>query len=438
MRRILALLPVLALLVLAPARAAASAPTVTLADPANGALITGGQPVFSGSAQSGQGVSGQVVVDVYPGSSASGIPVQVLHATVTGSSYQVSAVGLPDGTYSASAEESDGAGAVGTSGSVTFVVFNGQPQLTLRAPAAPIRTAEPTFTGTALTSPTAATSADLIVYPGTSTDATPVAVLPGSVAADGSFAIQVMPGLAAGRYTAVASQQAGTGATFSPAVTVTIATRVGGLGFSAPAVGGTEPQSGVAFAGSAGSDVGDAAVVGLTLYRGPRARGTPVGHAGAPVSGGSWRLRWPTTLALGLYTVRAIQMTVTGTVTLTRSFRVAAPGQLQGPVRVSARGRLSARLACIAGSGTCAGDVLIVTRQALQAQPGGPVGRLSLMFVHYSVPAAQARVLSVQLTAGQLRALRRAGATRLITTVVYSVGHTLTETSHLTAPLRVR
>ncbi len=87
-------------------QAGASAPRVTLSSPANGALLGTGTPTYSGSAGSGFGVSQQVIVWVYAGSTATKTPVQTLTTSASGGSFSVAAnSGLADGGYTVQAEQ---------------------------------------------------------------------------------------------------------------------------------------------------------------------------------------------------------------------------------------------------------------------------------------------------------------------------------------------
>ena len=275
----------------APNPAAAAAPSVVLSDPVNGGLITGGQPKFSGTVSFGSSSAGEVTINIYSGTSAGGVPAQVLAGSVNSGAIGASASGLPDGTYTARAVATTTSGATGSSQPITFELFNGQPQLTLTPPGASIETPAPTFTGTALTGAGDSGTAKVLIYAGTSTNAAPAAVLSGPISASGAFSIQVTPGLTAGAYTAVASQQLASGSTFSPSVAFDI-------------------------------------------------------------------------------TSTAASLTATGAIT------------------ISAAGKLTAELSCLAGAGTCEGDVLIVTKNTFQPQYGGPRGPLALMFERYSVAAA--------------------------------------------------
>jgi hypothetical protein len=415
---------------LAPALARAATTSVVLSDPSSGALLSSGQPHFSGAAAFAAAGGDQVVVNLYSGSNATGTPVEVLSAGLTSSAFSVSASGLVDGTYTAQAVASDGSGDSAASQAVTFELFNGQAQLSLSAPPAPIDTAAPTFTGTALTATGDSGTAYLVIYAAGDTDSTPVAVLGGSVGAGGAVSIPVLPGLPAGIYTAVLSQPAGGATAFSPDVAFTITSTAASLSISSPAPGASEPQTGVLFRGTAGEAYGDSSTITLVLHRGSSATGPTLGTETVTRDGMSWSEHWPTALALGNDTLTVSQSNLVGTATtVSHTFRVAPPGSVTGAIEISPAGKLSATLSCLDGAGTCRGDVLIVTRGTFQPQYGGPRGPLALMFEHFDVAAGQRATLTTQLTAGQLGALRRAGAARLKVTVAYSVAGHLTEST---------
>ena len=84
--------------------------------PPNGASTSDSTPAFTGSAGTAAGDSTQVRVLVYAGLSDSGTPVANLTASRSGASFSVvAASALPVGTYTARAEQQDGAGNTGRS-----------------------------------------------------------------------------------------------------------------------------------------------------------------------------------------------------------------------------------------------------------------------------------------------------------------------------------
>lgn len=126
-------------------------PAVTLVHPDAAAIATGA-PSFDGSAGTAAGDSATVTVNVYSGTSASGTPALTLHAGSSGGLWSTSSSTiLADGTYSAQAEQSDGAGNVGRSAVRTFTVDTTKPSPSLAHPAsgAFLPSATPTFDGSA-------------------------------------------------------------------------------------------------------------------------------------------------------------------------------------------------------------------------------------------------------------------------------------------------
>jgi hypothetical protein len=98
-------------------------PSVTLTSPADGAVTGDASPTFSGGAGNAAGDLPTVTVKVYTGTDTSGSPVETLTTPPSGSSWSVDALpALPEGTYTAYAEQSDAASNIGTSAPVTFQV----------------------------------------------------------------------------------------------------------------------------------------------------------------------------------------------------------------------------------------------------------------------------------------------------------------------------
>ena len=99
------------------------APQVALTAPANGAATSDSTPAFGGSAGTSAGDSTQVRVLVHAGLSDSGTPVANLTVSRSGAAFSVApASALPVGTYTARAEQQDGAGNTGRSAPRTFAV----------------------------------------------------------------------------------------------------------------------------------------------------------------------------------------------------------------------------------------------------------------------------------------------------------------------------
>ena len=106
-----------------------TAPAPTLTAPAAGSQVASPTPTFTGTASTGSGDQRSVTLRVYAGSAAQGTPVQSLTATADpAGAWSAQSAALPDGTYSAQAEQLDQALNAGLSAPSTF---------TLLAPASP-------------------------------------------------------------------------------------------------------------------------------------------------------------------------------------------------------------------------------------------------------------------------------------------------------------
>jgi hypothetical protein len=404
-----------------------TAPQVTLDSPANGALITGGQPAFSGTASTLFGASSRLTVRVYAGTAARGTPLESLGATrAPAGAYSIGpSPPLADGVYTAQAEQDDNSAPpnAGFSAANTFRVANAPPTLRLDSLGSkPLRTSTPTITGSGAA---AGASLALTLYPGSGTNSTPVRTLSGNAGPDGRFAVTAAPNLPDAQYTAVAMQTSG-GFAISGPMTFRIKVHAPAVSLGQPAAGSTASQAALVFSGSAGTALGDSSVVTLDLYSGGSTDGTRVGSEHVGAAGGSWSLRWPRRLKLGTYTAQASQADDAGHTALSgaHTFRiVATPAVIGRSVGISRRGIASVTIGCPASGHACTGDVLVLTSQHLLAVPGGPAGALRVMFAYVSVPAGRAVVIRRRVPAVVLRALRRRASTRrlrVIATLVTS------------------
>jgi Concanavalin A-like lectin/glucanases superfamily/Bacterial Ig-like domain len=104
-------------------RVDATAPAVTLTQPANGSTTADTTPTFSGAGGTAQGDASSVTVKVYSGTDVGGPLVQTLTASISGGVWSVDASSaLAEGTYTARAQQSDAAGNTGFSSANTFAV----------------------------------------------------------------------------------------------------------------------------------------------------------------------------------------------------------------------------------------------------------------------------------------------------------------------------
>src|SRR3954468_12515449 len=94
-------------------------PAVTLSGPADGLVTNDVTPTFAGAAGTAPGDSSTVTVKVYAGTDTSGSPLETLTTSALGSSWSVDASpALPEGTYTALAQQT---GVAGTGSSSTAV-----------------------------------------------------------------------------------------------------------------------------------------------------------------------------------------------------------------------------------------------------------------------------------------------------------------------------
>ena len=132
---------------LLPASASA-APMLTMEAPLASAT-TGATPTFSGATDD---PTDTVEVKIYEGESTSGTLLRTLPATPSGDSWtvQVPALeGLPAGTYTAVAEQTQLGETSNSEPPVTFTVSTEKPTVTIAQPKSPSNKTEPTFSGTA-------------------------------------------------------------------------------------------------------------------------------------------------------------------------------------------------------------------------------------------------------------------------------------------------
>ncbi|HEV7525685.1 MAG TPA: hypothetical protein VGP92_12015 [Acidimicrobiia bacterium] len=96
-----------------------TAPAVTITAPTDGAALTT-TPTITGARGQATGDLATVTVQIYAGSTATGIPVQTLTDPATTAGWSVTASLLPLLTYTVQATQTDAAGNPGTSAAVTF------------------------------------------------------------------------------------------------------------------------------------------------------------------------------------------------------------------------------------------------------------------------------------------------------------------------------
>jgi hypothetical protein len=106
-------------------------PTVTITSPVDNSSAQNSAPTISGTAGNDLGDDTTIFVTIKQGAT----PVRNLSTTRSGTSWSVvTSPALADGTYTVTAQQSDWASHTGTSSTITFIVDNGAPTVTLTGP----------------------------------------------------------------------------------------------------------------------------------------------------------------------------------------------------------------------------------------------------------------------------------------------------------------
>ena len=260
-------------------------------------------PSFKGTASEHTGVT----VFVFAGASAVGEPVAEAHASGTGGSWSsgAAAPALPDGTYTAVAEqESEFGNGPGFSQERTFTVNTAPPTVTLNSISTPTNDSTPSFTGTASDT----TSVTVVIFNGGSATGSPVSSAHASGTGGKWSSAAASPGLADGTYTAVAVQESsvgnGEGKSGEIHFTVDTAPPVVTLNGIASPTNDTTPS----FTGFAS----DTTAVTVLIYKGSSVSGSPVASASAGGTGGGWSSGASAPLTDGAYTAIAVQKSSLG------------------------------------------------------------------------------------------------------------------------------
>jgi hypothetical protein len=410
-----------------------TAPAPTLDSPANGAVISGGQPTFSGKADTSFGTSSQVTVKVYSGPTATGTPLRTLH-TARGSDggYSVPIdAPLPDGLYTAQTEQSNLASPpdTGASRPTTFTVHNAPPTITLASLGSkPLLTATPTFTGKAGTAPGDSSNVALLIYPGSNTKQTPVRFITATRDANGHFSIKVVPALADGEYTALVAQNGSTKVGTSNTQTFRIKVHPPALTLTSPAAGAHTSNQSPTVSGTAGNALGDSSQVTVILYAGSHLKGKPLGTVHVTRAGSTWTVDWPKPLKLGFYTVIAKQSDDAGHTTTTPSHTfqiVPGPSAIGKSVTLARRGAPMAAVSvtCLApATETCSGNVLVLTSKSYRPVASGPSGQLRVLFSYVTVTGGKTVLVRQQVSSEVARVLRRHAPLGVTITASLSTG----------------
>jgi hypothetical protein len=389
-------------------------PALALFNP--GSAISGRQPVFSGDASSGFGVDRLVTVRVYSSSGAAAVLAQTLTAAVVNGGYSVVASPrLPNGAYTAQAEQDDAAGDQAFSGVIAFTLGNAAPRVTLHSLGRkPLLVARPTFTGTAGTARGDGAIVYVGIFAGNRASTAPVRSLLATRSANGRFTLRIRQGLGLpdGQYIAVAAQVGPGPGGVSSAQRFEVKVHPPALTIASPGIGAVLTNPRPAFWGQAGARPGDFPAVTLALYRGVTATGRPLSIIRIIRRGPVWSLTQRRKLSIGLYTAVARQSDNAGHTATTEAdtFFVSFPPPVIGLiVNLDRRDYASLEVTCTANAGTCTGEVLVVTASALRLVRNGPRAALRVLSAPVSMPAGQSVLVRQKVPPAVARVLRRAG-----------------------------
>jgi Bacterial Ig-like domain/PKD domain len=295
----------------------ATAPVVSmnaLASPTKDAT-----PTLTGAAAIAAWDDQSVAVAIHEGASTGGHIVTSGSAPVTAGTWSYSVAHLNDGTYTAQATQGDEAGHTGTSNAVMFTVDTTPPAVSLTKPAnhADLAVSEPVFSGFAGHASGDEALVTLKIYEDEdgSISGAPVQevkeLIPNAGHGNEWTTGSSGPRLSNGIYVAVAEQADEAGNIGTSKATFTIDTRSPEvtLDMSGFVLRGTRLLTGPtpSFSGTGATELEDGDVIGVNVYSGTSASGTPVRSVNEPLSGSTWTTPALEALPDGTYTVQAEQ-----------------------------------------------------------------------------------------------------------------------------------
>jgi hypothetical protein len=286
-------------------------PRVTLVTPANGSSTADTTPMFSGQAAVDPGDSLTVQVKVFTGATL----VQTLTSIrdLSGAFAVEATAPLTDGTYMAQAEQSDLTG-TGTSPANTFTVDTTPPV----PPTIASAPTDPSSSATASFAFSAEAGAQLLCR----IDAQPFA----ACSSPKSYS-----GLVEGQHTfEVKARDAAANESAAAARAWTVDLTAPSPSLTSPATGSSTSDTTPALSGVAGTAVGDAASVTVSLYAGATASGTPAQVRTATAgTGGAYSVD-ALPLAPGTYTAQTAQSDLAGNVGRSAPTTFAVTGSTAG------------------------------------------------------------------------------------------------------------
>jgi major membrane immunogen (membrane-anchored lipoprotein) len=292
-------------------------PSVHITSPPSGSEPKVSRPTFSGSSGTTVGDIQSVTLNIFTGATATGTPTQTVTLVPSGGKWTTGSSGpqLPDGTYTAQADQADDLGNLAASSS-TFTVKTNAPVVTLDASKLAHRgtrlfsDATPSFSGSASAGREEENHVTLNIYSGTSTSGTPMQKVEAPLSGT-SWTAGPISALPEGVYTAQAEQLDNS---FSPkpgvsaAVTFNVDATAPQVTVISPSNGSSTNSGSQPVSGSAGTAEGDLQAITVQLFAGPTTGGgsPPQQSLAVNAAAGAWSATFGG-LTPGTYTVRALQ-----------------------------------------------------------------------------------------------------------------------------------
>ena len=280
-------------------------PSLNISEPQEGGYIASSVPVLEGTSDD---TFDPVSLILYAGASATGTPLQtpLVQFTTLSESWRASTESsLPDGQYTAVAEQTEGSETASTS--VTFTIDTTPPVVSLEPVSSPSNDSTPTLRGVAGGLPGDRPVVALTIYEGATTNGR-VAWTASAPVSDLEWS-DLAPHLSDGTYTAQVSQEDEAGNVGeSTTSTFTVDTVAPVISLNALSEHEVLHLSRPAFSGDAGTAAGDLNAVEVNIYAGPVASGIPKQTLDATAAAGKWTSAATTfPLADGIYTAVAEQ-----------------------------------------------------------------------------------------------------------------------------------
>jgi hypothetical protein len=285
-------------------------PKVSLKTPASGDELDVSRPTFSGLAGRAPGDEPLVTLKIYEGQTVAGTLAGSATVTPEGESWTSDSIALPNGEYTAIAEQLDDAGNKGESNPVTFTVHTVLSLETagfVRRLTGLFTGPTPSFDGIAAVAKEDSPSVTVRIYAGGSPSGKAAAEMDAPVSESGAWTAGPAPSLPGGSYMVQAEQASAHGKFFlSAPIAFTVDAQAPQVTLASPANGSATASLSPTLSGSAGSAEGDLPTIAIHVYEGSTTASAPVETVTAQASGGSWSAAVGA-LIPGTYTAQAEQ-----------------------------------------------------------------------------------------------------------------------------------